>query len=310
MKGIYKSDNAGESWYPIDADQKMIYTYFKRLFRSPFDPNSFFVTTSGGGVFKANLDEDKLKAIEGFQGQYVTAVTFEAPSLNQNSPRILVGTRENGIFQGNIPVKEFRQLNTGLAYREVNTVLAHADYLYAGTIQGIFRWNPKSGKWSDFSDGINNKNILSICAPTGRDLIFAGSGAYDGKKGRFQEISPLYRSKAGKAWEPIDTGCPEGTIVYSIVISPKAADHIYIGTSNGVYRSTNGGDTWSNVNKGLGKGVKVFKVEIMKVENGENVICIATSRGIFMANDAEKISWRSKSYGLPRTAVTDVILIR
>jgi len=310
MKGIYKSENGGKSWYPIDVDQKEIHTYFKRLFRAPRDPDNLYVTTSGGGLFQINFEMARLEAVLGFKDQYVNSLAFTPPKQTVDDARILAGTGEKGVFEAHNPGKDFQQFNAGLVYREVNTLITRGDEIYAGTVQGIFRWNTKPGRWNDFSGGIKNKNILSLCAPPNTDLIYAGSGVFDGKRGRFEDVPSLYRIKAGKSWEPLDAGLPEGTIVYSIVTNPKHAARVYLGTSNGVYRSMNGGNDWSDVNKGLGKGLKVFKIEIVNMEDGTDVICIATSRGVFMANDTDKIIWLGRSYGLPQTAITDILLAK
>jgi len=310
MKGIYRSENGGESWYSVDVDQKVIHTYYKRLFRAPWDTERLYITTSGGGLFEMNLQTRELQSVAGFKEQYVNSLAFIAPRAKHDPAKMLVGTGDNGVFEANNPEKHFGHFNAGLTYREVNTIYVDPNETYVGTLSGIFRLDKKTGRWMDFSSGIRNNNILSLCSPYKTDTIYAGSGVFEGKKGRFEEVASLYRSKAGKPWEPLDAGLPEGTIVYSIVANAKRPERIYLGTSSGVYRSVNGGESWSDINKGLAKGMKVFKVETMNTEDGRDLICIATTRGVFMTNDTDKPLWKGKSYGLPQTVITDVMLVK
>ena len=71
----------------------------------------------------------------------------------------------------------------------------------------------------------------------------------------------LARSRdGGRTWTPIDQGLPKDeheVYVLSLAIDPTDANVIYAGTGgfvgqgHGVYKSTDGGDTWSPINRGM-----------------------------------------------------------
>jgi hypothetical protein len=73
------------------------------------------------------------------------------------------------------------------------------------------------------------------------------------------------------AWAAASTGLPD-TPVSSMVIDPSNTQMIYAGTDIGVFRSTNGGDSWTPFSTGLPR-VAVFGMEI---QNRHRVLRIAT----------------------------------
>ena len=79
----------------------------------------------------------------------------------------------------------------------------------------------------------------------------------------------LFRSDdGGDTWEPVsgwndhpmwETWCewpeentPDGSMLHSVIVDPRDADHLYIGLSGGgVFESTDGGSDWAPLNKGV-----------------------------------------------------------
>ena len=206
-----------------------------------------------------------------------------------------------------LALKENSNLNEGLTYRDVNTIISIDKNIFAGTVRDVFRWD--NNAWVSSSKGIKNKNIVSMSASPKGDILYAGSGGYDGKKGMFESIPCLYISKDyGKIWEPSDDGLPAGTLVYSIAMNMVKPERIYLGTSDGVYMSDDSGDDWSKTDSGLPDDFRVFDVKIKQMSDGNSVVCAAGSKGIFMAVDADHPQWLSKNYGLPKTNITGVAL--
>ena len=88
-------------------------------------------------------------------------------------------------------------------------------------------------------------------APTNPNLLFVA-----------EDVRGLYRSlDGGRTWMEVGEGLPrdENDVakVQSVAIDPQDASVVYVGTGwgsfngNGVYKSTDGGDTWTPANRGM-----------------------------------------------------------
>nr|AHZ45675.1 BNR-containing glycosyl hydrolase [uncultured bacterium] len=83
-------------------------------------------------------------------------------------------------------------------------------------------------------------------AGNGRTHIFAG--AAHGVSGGARLRGGLFRCVAGEGdWKALGAGLPENVEVRAIAVHPKNTDVIYVGTQDGPYRSTDGGDHWERL---------------------------------------------------------------
>src|SRR5215471_1455751 len=72
--------------------------------------------------------------------------------------------------------------------------------------------------------------------------VYVGSARISGK------IGGIFRRKVGEdRWEQLTRGLPEKTNVQAITIHPTNPDVVYIGTSDGPYRSVDRGDRWERL---------------------------------------------------------------
>lgn len=309
--GINRSDNGGTSWFPVDIDQEVIYSYFKGLYKSPVNRNIFYVTTTGVGLFELNLQAGRLEQIALFNDGNITSVAFQNILLDEHgSKNILAATNGQGIYELSNEPGTWRPLNNGLTYHDVNILFPRGNDLFAGTVEDLFKWDETSRQWKSTSEGIKNKNIISISADPQDKTLYVGSGSYGGEKGRFEDIPCLYKSTDNDhLWVASDKGIPDGTLVYIIVVNPKRSERIYLGTSDGIYRSIDKGETWAKMENGLPRRLKVFDIKIAQMPDGKDVVYAVGSNGIFMTTDDEETLWVNKSYGLPQTAITSIILI-
>ncbi|MBN1905818.1 MAG: hypothetical protein JW927_12050 [Deltaproteobacteria bacterium] len=301
-EGIYKSDNGGKSWYPMKMNQEDIHLYFKRLFLDP-DNDLLYVATTGAGLFSIDLKNESIHRIEQYKGKNVRSVAFVKNM--DDGPATLAGVFDEGVSM--VGADEKRYLNTGLTYRDVNTIITSEKNIFAGTVKDIFRWDNQKKVWESASVGIKNKNIISMAVTPKGDMIFAGAGGYLDEKGFFDSTSCLYMSRDnGKTWEAWDDGMPGDTLVYSIAINMKRPERIYAGTSDGVYMSYNGGDDWDKTDDGLPNDFRVFDIKIKNLDDENDLVYVAGSKGIFMAFDTDDPDWVNRGYGLPKTNITGI----
>ena len=89
---------------------------------------------------------------------------------------------------------------------------------------------------------------MSASLPT---RVFAG-GAYFNLKNGVRYVGGFFRKPldddfAMSAWQSLTAGLPENVEARVIVLHPRDRDVMYVGTQDGPYRSTDGGDNWERL---------------------------------------------------------------
>ncbi|HWM90357.1 MAG TPA: hypothetical protein VN493_06280 [Thermoanaerobaculia bacterium] len=94
------------------------------------------------------------------------------------------------------------------------------------------------------------------------------------------------------AWTPLG---PDGGTVYTLAVDPGDPDTVFAGTQSGMFRSTDGGETWS----WAGRGLKPEGVDVRSILVTAGAIYIGTDDdGIFKSTDGGQ-SWVPASNGIP-----------
>lgn len=117
----------------------------------------------------------------------------------------------------------------------------------------------------------------------------------------------------------VDSLLPKGAMINSIAIDPRDADHVLLCYSNyniqSVFRTTDGGATWSNVSGNLegegGAGPAVNWVSIMPREIGALYV-VGTSIGVFYtgALDDASTTWAYAAADVVGNVPVDMVLTR
>jgi photosystem II stability/assembly factor-like uncharacterized protein len=110
-------------------------------------------------------------------------------------------------------------------------------------------------------------------------------------------ITGIFRSQdSGETWTLLPTSrTPDLIDVESLAIDPRSTDVIYAGTWHLPYKSTDGGQNWRVINKGIIDDSDIFAINI-DPRNANHVIASACS-GIYETTDAGE-NWH-KIQGIP-----------
>jgi photosystem II stability/assembly factor-like uncharacterized protein len=87
--------------------------------------------------------------------------------------------------------------------------------------------------------------------------------------------------------------------VQALAIDPSAPQTVYVGTSSGLYKSTDGGDQWIAVEDLTGTNISALLID---PESPRTVYAGAAQNGVIKSTDGGK-KWTAINKGLPRTAV-------
>jgi hypothetical protein len=113
---------------------------------------------------------------------------------------------------------------------------------------GVWESVNGGGTWSSVGDGLPTQVIGAIAwSSVNGGTLFAGSG--DNATGRYSTdgIGIYYTNDDGKNWAT-SNGIPVGILTFRIAVDPTNPSNIYAATSKGLFRSSDGGANFSNVN--------------------------------------------------------------
>lgn len=216
--GIWKSENAGESWLPLGdnlpimriSDIAIDPQHPDTLYACLGDINTTFVNVNN--LYPTNFGEGVFKSVDG----------------------------------GNTWTPTGLSLSQGLAqFSLMRRVLIHPEQtnlLIAAGISGIWKSEDGGDNWDRVVD---DQIFLDIdMDPNNPTVLYASSTAFS---------STIFKSTDfGTSWEALDVGIPQdGSVIrIEIAIAPSNSNYLYataVGTNGGLhsfYRSTNAGANW------------------------------------------------------------------
>jgi len=127
--------------------------------------------------------------------------------------------------------------------------------VYAGTANGgIWRSQDGGATWSARTDDQPSAAIGALAIdPNAPNRVFAGTGEYhDGfQAGLFAGAGLLYSNDSGETWTPLAAASFALAAITRILFDPgNTAQHMFLSCDAGVYESTTGGTSWTQLRAG------------------------------------------------------------
>src|SRR4026209_1306937 len=263
----------------------------------PFDPQAasiqaltvagtdvLYAGSFGFGLFRS---EDRgttwMKSGEGVSDPFILSLATAKDGT------VYVGTFREGVFRTTDQGKTWQSVNAGLKRKEVKTLLAVGDQMYAGTADGAYRLNRAEGRWTVVTSGLD-EILVHALAQSADGTLYAGTSG----KG-------VLRFKANSSgWVRLPHGLKdhEGMIenfIRVLTIDPEGG--IYAGTfDGGIFRSNDGGTTWRSISRELPND------SIRGIAFNSRGLFVAAGHGIFNTTDKGG-QWVPLNHGLTSTAV-------
>ena len=242
------------------------------------DVNTFYMGATGGGVWKTTDAGNNWKNIsDGYFGGTIGAIAI-APS---NESILYVGEGENtmrgnvsegldGMWKSTDDGKTWKNIGLKEA-RHIVRVIVHPknpDIVWAAVMGHLFGPNENRGVYKSVDGGATWKKVLYVNPQTGAsDLIIDPSNPDIMYAGTWELIRTPYSLESG-------------------------------GAGSGMYKSTDGGNTWASIknNKGLPKGVwGIVGIAVAKSNTDKLYALIENANGgLYVSNDAGK-NWELAS---------------
>ena len=230
------------------------------------EPGGFFKTTDGGQTWRESteLKTESVFALE------------QAPS----DPNILVAGTHQGVFRSQDAGETWAQLPTS-AYPDIRDVESigidprDPSHIYAGTWHLPWKTEDGGQTWQSVKTGIIDDSDVFAIEIDGRNpdhvIMSACSGIYESKN-------------AGAQFRKVQGIPSQSRRTRDILQNPAQPNAIYAGTTEGFWRTLNGGDSWM-----LTTSRKLEINAIAVHPNAPQVIYIGTNNyGVMISKDGGK----------------------
>lgn len=287
FNGIFRSDDAGESWTQLPTSDTAGLVHVESLAIDPRTSNVIYAgtwylpykSTDGGQTWKSIrngiIDDSDIFAID----------------IDPRDPNHVIASACSGIYETKNGGEGWRKVQ-GIPSqsRRTRAILQHPSVpglVFAGTTEGFWRSERGGDADSWMVTTSRQLEINSITVhPTRPEMIYIGTNNYGvmvsydsgktfiptngGYSGRFANAivadrempNRIYAATIntatgggflfvsndnGESWRPSMRNMPSRLITYSILQDQQDANTIYLGTNLGVYRSTDRGTSWAPI---------------------------------------------------------------
>lgn len=297
--GMYYSDNNGTTWMDRTSGVGDVSFTSFALFNSKlyaggrsqsFDPSrSLFESSDNGLTWKqvivpgiSNNGVESMVVHNGFLFvadddtvfRSSNGVNWTPTTVNTNASIVSMGVTGNSVYLTTSAGRYYISPDNGLTWNLVQNMStnAFANHVFfsngkiiMSTNQGLFQSFDSGVTWQANNTGITGLQITSF----GRNgsYIFAGT-----------DNQGVFRSTLDEEnWEPINTGINTfNSLHVSSIINVN--EDIYLGTGDGVYKSTNNGNSWEHI---FNPGVSTYALSY----DNDVLVTAASGQGIYISQD-------------------------
>lgn len=301
MSGLYKSTDCGVNWSQIHSIQNMS-TY--SLAFAPNNPNLIYAVSHFGWGMLKSIDGGTSWALSqaGLPSSGTARRVYQIAISPTNSSVMVVAT-DDGLYRSVDSGNQFSKISLawGTSFKAVS--YDSSGKLYAGATNGLLKYSVDNGStWGDMIAGGVEVSKL-VTSTHALYVLFAEGTLMYLSLPTFSPSGIINNSATG-----ITTGLKTSLAVKSG--TTRGSDVVYLGTSRntavassrwGLFRSTNGGGTWSQMGSGL-VGQSIFAVGVNPQDVNNVIVGSANSSGIFKTIDGG-VTWTPSSSGVRANSV-------
>ena len=259
--GIFTSSDNGQNWVQTGALDNMMIQAMAAL-------NSNFITGNNGqeGIFVSRDNGKSFTEHYNLNHSYVLALKVRGTDIFAGTE--VANTGGGGIFKSSDSGKTWERI--GLQNVIVVSFTYHHSYLFAGTVQGVYRTKNEGAIWNYVNNGLNSLRVDAL--ETVDTLVYAGTGY------------GVYRTTDnGDNWSPFGLA---DTLVSSLL---NVDNTLYASTPFGIYMLSNNDPKWVQVG--------LPDTFVYKLEANQSMIFAGTTYGVY-ASEIDGSRWVSINDGL------------
>lgn len=298
-RGIFKSTDGGATWSETDSSVGDVLS----ISIDPANPDTVYAGTQGNGLFKSTD----------------AGATWAPRNIGNTTVRsIAVDPTNTAILYAGTPTGVFKSTNQGTTWASsgltsVNAVIidpANPQILYAGRSNtgvfsfsggGVYKSTNAGASWTRVGDTLADTNVTALTIDsTAPQTLYAGTitGALVPTGGTVHKSTD-----AGATWTA--SGTLPNTPIAAVALAPGGSLVVYAATDLGVFKTSDGGASWTPENTGLFR-LRVRAVAVNPAA-AEHVYAGTNGAGVFKSTDGAAL-WEPGNVGLNATNVLALAL--
>jgi len=290
--------------------------WMKGLKNTKANPLTFKEIVDAGNTYWETRDTDvkgsgykPFKRWESFWQNYVNAGGFlptsqelwdvwEAKNSQKSQRRSTAVRTDESDWESMGPTDFLNRSTNSANLGRVNTIIVdpdNSDVIYVGSpAGGIWKSTDAGATYIPLTDFLPQIGVSGIAIdPSNTDILYIATG--DDDYNSSTSVGIWKSTDAGANWQ--QTGMNPTNTPYrtsEIYINPDNTNMLWVATSNGIFKSVNGGDDWTNKQSGSFRDLKVKP-------NNSNIIYATTNDEFYKSTDAGE-TFTQITEGLPTTS--------
>ena len=274
-KGVWYSDDGGESWQPV------IVTIGDRI----------YTASVNGWVLYSDDDGDSWRPVPP-NNRLGAMLVLELSSIGTT----LVAATKNTVFRQRTNEGALTAINDDSVEQQINAFAAMDNLLFAGGYMGeegsgLFRSDDEGDSWTNIATDEMTYTVKAMAV--------YGTTLYAGTPG-----DGVFRSDdKGDSWTAVNDGLTHREVSTLLAVNENT---VFVGTSGGgVFRTTDGGNAWVEINNGI-TNATISELEVV----GDRLYTNVGGKIVYTVDGGEswqpvKIPSKSIRYGFPTLSVSD-----
>lgn len=301
--GLFKSTNRGETWTTITRGLGDL--NISAIAVDPVNNNIVYAGTRSGVYKSTNGGSSWISANIGIE-----AVTVYALLINRTNPSHILAGTNRGLYVSNDGASTWQlklmSSSSNQATPTIFTLLQHptnANAFLAGTSRSVYGSTDGGTTWAQITNGLVNANVYALVIdPVDPNVLYAGTLG----SGVFRNNNWVQNQE----WTNTSTGLVNRNVYAMTLHTSGGITTIYAGTREGMYRSTDAGQTWSR-NTAFGND-GVYSLSLSQ-EGGITYLYATTFNGNVYrtSNNGEPLAttWTVITRGVGTADVYDVLIL-
>lgn len=291
FKGIYRSEDQGETWSKKDNG----------IIDDGISFRGFAIHPENSDIVYAAAELGTLK--NGIEFNMTKGKIYRTQDAGENWETVWSGDNMARVLLFNYLHPDTIYCSTGLFDRE-----AYNEDIEAGIPggEGIVKSTDGGKNWSNINTGLDNLYCGNLAMhPTNPEILFTPTGNNAWSYPPNNQPGGVFRTNnGGLLWEKVLGADLENNELFAFVaISPSDPDIVYAGSYIAIYRSEDGGDTWTRMAKENGEGYGPeginagFPISAVVDPDDPYVLFINNYGGGNFVSYNGGISWKNASVG-------------